>query len=128
MISLFICLYIYIYIYIYMCVCVCVCGCVCVGLCVCLWMGAQEGILSLASLKWHQSVQKTFLGLLWHEDHTKSCAYKNPQDRERRMKRVSQLGVRPRSSQSGAEKQSVKSETLEHGVKTQSNEDDGQMS
>ena len=63
------------------------------------------------------------------------------------MKRVSQLGVGLWGNQSGAEKQSVQkgesdisevrsetpkwsvvNEIFEHGVKTQSNEDDGQIS
>ena len=44
-------------------------------------------------------------------------ARENLQDRKRRMKRDSQLDVWPRSSQSGAEKQLVGSETPEHGVK-----------
>ena len=37
------------------------------------------------------SVQKTFLCLLWREDHLKSCARENLRDWKRRMKRVSHL-------------------------------------
>ena len=72
----------------------------------------------------------------WRENHTKSCACENLRDRKRGRRtlvspkqRVSQLGVRPRSGQSGAEKLSVRSgwsdisevrsETPEHGVKTE---------
>ena len=84
-----------------------------VFVCVHGWM-AKEGIISPVSLKRRKSVQKTFLCLLWCEDHTKSCARENLQDRKRRRRtlispgqRVSQLGVRPRSGQSGTEKQSV---------------------
>ena len=99
---------------------------------------AREGILSLASLKRRQSVQKTFLCLYWSEDHTKSSVCENQRGRKRRMNRVSQLGVRPRRGQSGAEKQAVRSgvsdiaevrsetpkwfvgsETPEYGVKTE---------
>ena len=98
-----------------------------VFVCVCGWV-AKERILSPTFLKLRRNVQKTFLCLLWREGHTKSSAREKLRDRKRRMKRVSQLGVRPRSGQSGAEGQSVESETPEHGVKTQSNEDDGQMS
>ena len=36
----------------------------------------KDGILSLSSLKWCQSVQKTFLYLYWHKDHTKLCPQK----------------------------------------------------
>ena len=83
-------------------------GCVCVGFYVCSyrWM-AKEVILSPASLKRHRSIQKTFLCPLWGENCTNSCARENLRDPTRRMKRVSQSGVRSRCDQSGAEKQSV---------------------
>ena len=68
---------------------------------------AKEVILSPASLKRHRSIQKTFLCPLWGENCTNSCARENLRDPTRRMKRVSQSGVRSRCDQSGAEKQSV---------------------
>ena len=79
-----------------------------VSVCVRGWV-AKEGILSPASLKRCQSVQKTFFRLLWREDHTKSCARENLRDWNRRIKRASQLGVRLRSEQCGAEKESIRS-------------------
>ena len=64
--------YIYTYMDVYVWVCVCVRG----------WV-AKVGILSSASLKRRQSNQKTFLCLIWREDHTKSCARENLRDRKR---------------------------------------------
>ena len=66
------CVYICIYMDVYVWVSLCVRG----------W-ATKERILSPASLKQGQSVQKTFLSLFWSKDHTKSCARENLQDRKR---------------------------------------------
>ena len=63
--------------------------CMCWSLCVFVDEWPRRG-------SYRRSVQKSFLGLLWREDHTKSCARENLRDRKRRVKRVSQFGVRPR--------------------------------
>ena len=89
--------YIYIYIYIWMNVC---------GSHSVRGWAAKEGILSLSSLKQWWSVQKTFLCLYWHKDHTKSYAHENLRDWKRRAKVDSQLGVRLRGSQLGVRLQS----------------------
>ena len=82
--------------------------CVCESLCVFVDVWAKKG--SYLRHPWPApECQEGPLCLLWHKGHTKSCACENLWDRKRKMKRVSQLGVRPRSSQSGAEKQSVRS-------------------
>ena len=81
---------------VYVWVCLCVRGCM-----------AKEGILSPASLKRRQSIQKSFFCLLWREDHTKSCVRENLRDGKRRMKRVIQLGGE-------TPKQSVRSIELRH--------------
>ena len=126
--------YIYIYIYIYMHVYVYMYVCESVCVCVRRWV-AKEGILSSVSLTGVWGSGGRPLCLLWREDYIKSCARENVRDRKRRMKRVSQWEVRlrsdqlggdsdaegqtfrvgsgapkQRSSQSGAEKQSVRSE------------------
>ena len=77
------CVYIYIYIYIY-------------G-----WMYMRGSLCAFVdewpktgSYLWHlwlpSECLEGFLHLLWHEDHTKSCASINLQDQKRRMKRDSQ--------------------------------------
>ena len=72
----------------------------CESLCVREWV-ANEGILSLAYLKWHWSVQKTFICLYWRKNHTKSPARENMRDWKRRTKDVSQSRVRLRGTQLG---------------------------
>ena len=106
----------------------CVCVCVCVYIYYTLmdvnvWVSvsvrgwvAKEGILYPASLKRHRSVQETFLCLLWHKDHTELCPQKCARLEEKDEE--SQLEVRPRSNQSGVEKQLVLSG--ESGLRLQS--------
>ena len=71
---------------------------ICGSLCVFIDGWPRKGILSPASLKWHWSVQKTFI--YFGAKTTQRAVPMKTWDRKRRMKRVSQLGVRPWSSQS----------------------------
>ena len=88
---------------------------ICGFLCVHGWV-ANDGILSPAFLKRCQIVQKTFLCLYWHKDHTKCCDRENLWDRKRMMKDVNQSGAEGQSVKSETPRQSVRSETPEQRV------------
>ena len=76
-----------------------------VSVCVCGWV-AKEGILSLIGVRVSRG---TLLSTLVRRPHKELCSLKPTRDQKRRVKSVSQLGVRLWSGQSGAEKQSVRS-------------------
>ena len=74
-------------------------------MCVREWV-AKEGIISLVSLTGIRVSKGSPLSTLARRPHKELCLRKPARPEEK--KRVSQLGVRPRSNQYGAEKQSVR--------------------
>ena len=100
------CIYIYIY------------GCVYVGLWVCSWMGGQKGDLISSIFESAPECPDNlfFKSILARRPHKELCPRKTARLGEKDEE--SQIGMRPRSSQSETEVQSVGSETPVHEVKT----------
>ena len=101
------CVYIYIYIYIY--------GCA--GFCACSWMGGQRGGSYLQHLWSSAEVSRRPSFVYFGTKTTQRAVPAKTWETERQEWRgSSQLGVRPQSGQSRAEKQSVRSMELRHGA------------
>ena len=108
-----VCIYIYICVCVYVCMYVCMCVYewmyMCGYVCVYGWV-SKEGDLLSGIFEVVPECPEDILCVYWHESHAKSSTHKNLLVLKKRTKDV---------SQSRAEGQSVRSETLEHGVKTE---------